>query len=101
MHALLEAGGQGTRAPVDPQEGPSKGPASLDQPYPDIQMLPSDMMMSTDIQDADQVDQGPLNPTRLQLGLTLCHRDLRGRVTNGDARGIDSYQELTETKGYT
>ncbi|CAL2259811.1 unnamed protein product [Prunus armeniaca] len=106
MHALLEAGGQGTRAPVDPQEGPSKGPASSDQPhlrYPDIQMLPSDMMMSTDIQlptssmvpglvwseDADQVDQGPLNPARLQLGLTLCHRDLRGRVTNGDARGID------------
>ncbi|CAL8118478.1 unnamed protein product [Prunus armeniaca] len=40
-------------------------------------------------EDADQVDQGPLNPARLQLGLTLCHRDLRGRVTNGDARGID------------
>ncbi|CAL8163860.1 unnamed protein product [Prunus armeniaca] len=52
-------------------------------------------------EDADQVDQGPLNPARLQLGLTLCHRDLRGRVTNGDARGIDGYQELTETKGYT
>ncbi|CAL2256392.1 unnamed protein product [Prunus armeniaca] len=50
MHALLEAAGQGTRAPVDPQEVPSKGPTSSDQPYPDIQMLPSDMMMSTDIQ---------------------------------------------------
>ncbi|CAL2236118.1 unnamed protein product [Prunus armeniaca] len=112
MHALLGAGGQGTRAPVDPQEGPSKGPVSSDQHhlrYPEINMLLSDVTMSTDIQvafvsmldscptssmvpglvwseDADQADQGPLNPTRLRLGLTLCHRDLRGRVTNGDTR---------------
>ncbi|CAL2277572.1 unnamed protein product [Prunus armeniaca] len=37
-------------------------------------------------EDADQVDQGPLNPARLRLGLTLCHQDLQGRVTNGDTR---------------
>ncbi|CAL8167961.1 unnamed protein product [Prunus armeniaca] len=49
-------------------------------------------------EDADQVDQGPLNPARLWLGLTLCHLDLRGRVTNGDARGIDGYQELMKTQ---
>ncbi|KAI5351504.1 hypothetical protein L3X38_004395 [Prunus dulcis] len=42
---------------------------------------------------ADQVDYGPLNPTRLQLGLTLCHRDLPGELTD--------YQELTEFKGST
>ncbi|CAL9024784.1 unnamed protein product, partial [Prunus brigantina] len=33
---------------------------------------------------ADQADQGPLNPARLRLGLTLlqkCHRDLRGELT--------------------
>ncbi|CAL2226473.1 unnamed protein product [Prunus armeniaca] len=42
-------------------------------------------------EDADQVDQGPLNPTRLQLGLTLCHRDLRGRVTNGCRRASESH----------
>ncbi|CAL8151820.1 unnamed protein product [Prunus armeniaca] len=118
MHALLEAGGQGTRAPVDPQEGPSEGLASSDQPYTDVasgyddvhghpgclQILsvafslvsmldscPTSSMVPGLVwsEDADQVDQGPLNPARLQLGLTLCHRDLRGRVTNGDARGID------------
>ncbi|BBG93330.1 Protein kinase superfamily protein with octicosapeptide/Phox/Bem1p domain [Prunus dulcis] len=40
-----------------------------------------------------QVDYGPLNPTSLRLGLTLC--------SPRPARGIDGYQELTELKGYT
>ncbi|CAL2228521.1 unnamed protein product [Prunus armeniaca] len=31
VHALLGAGGHGTRAHTDPQEGPSRGPASSDQ----------------------------------------------------------------------
>ncbi|CAL8168052.1 unnamed protein product [Prunus armeniaca] len=85
----------GTWAPVDPQE-PSKGPASSDQLYPDIDMLPSDMTMSTDIQvafsfvsaldicltsfgnartvgarNADQADYGPLNPASLRLELSV------------------------------
>ncbi|CAL2229315.1 unnamed protein product [Prunus armeniaca] len=101
----------GTRAPVDPQEGPSKGPANSDQPYTDVafgyddvhgqpgclrilsvafglvSMLdscPTGSMVPGLVwsEDPDQVDQGPLNPARLQLRLTLCHRDLRGRVTN-------------------
>ncbi|KAI5335256.1 hypothetical protein L3X38_025389 [Prunus dulcis] len=42
---------------------------------------------------ADQVDYGTLNPASLWLGLTLCHRDLPGELTD--------YQELTELKGYT
>ncbi|KAI5313137.1 hypothetical protein L3X38_042311 [Prunus dulcis] len=29
---------------------------------------------------ADQADYGPLNPASLRLGLTLCHRDLPGKV---------------------
>ncbi|KAI5317237.1 hypothetical protein L3X38_036944 [Prunus dulcis] len=70
-------------------------------------MLPSDMMMSTDIQFtfsfvsaldicltsfgdartvrariADQADYGPLNPASLWLELTLCHRDLPGELTD-------------------
>ncbi|KAI5322147.1 hypothetical protein L3X38_031219 [Prunus dulcis] len=40
---------------------------------------------------ADQADYGPLNPASLRLGLTLCHRDLPGELTD--------YQELTEFKG--
>ncbi|KAI5345650.1 hypothetical protein L3X38_013527 [Prunus dulcis] len=77
-----------------------------------LQRLPSDMPMSTDIQFtfsfvsaldicltsfgdaqtvsariADQADYGPLNPASLRLELTLCHRDLPG--------------ELTELQGYT
>ncbi|KAI5351974.1 hypothetical protein L3X38_004865 [Prunus dulcis] len=39
---------------------------------------------------ADQADYGPLNPASLRLGLTLCHRDLPGELTD--------YQELTELK---
>ncbi|KAI5351382.1 hypothetical protein L3X38_004273 [Prunus dulcis] len=45
-----------TRGQADPHEGPSGGPASSDQEYPVIEtsclryMLPSDMMISTDIQ---------------------------------------------------
>ncbi|KAI5331719.1 hypothetical protein L3X38_021845 [Prunus dulcis] len=42
---------------------------------------------------ADKADYGPLNPVSLRLGLTLCHRDLPGELTE--------YQELTELKGYT
>ncbi|BBN68210.1 hypothetical protein Prudu_333S000100 [Prunus dulcis] len=78
--------------------------------------LRSDMTMSTDIQvafsfvsaldicltsfggarivgarNADHVDYGPLNPASLPLGLTLCHQDLPGELTD--------YQELTEFKG--
>ena len=70
-------------------------------------MLPSVMTMSTDIQfafsfvsaldicltsfgdaqtvgakNADQVDYSPLNPASLRLGLTLCHRDLPGELTD-------------------
>ncbi|KAI5351511.1 hypothetical protein L3X38_004402 [Prunus dulcis] len=40
---------------------------------------------------ADHVDYGPLNPASLPLGLTLCHQDLPGELTD--------YQELTEFKG--
>ncbi|BBG99542.1 hypothetical protein Prudu_234S000300 [Prunus dulcis] len=31
---------------------------------------------------ADQADYGPLNPASLLLGLTLCHRDLPGELTD-------------------
>ncbi|KAI5316553.1 hypothetical protein L3X38_036260 [Prunus dulcis] len=36
---------------------------------------------------ADQADYGPPNPASLLLGLTLCHRDLPGELTD--------YRELT------
>ena len=87
-------------------------------------MLPSDMMMSTDIQFtfsyvsaldicltsfgdartvsariADQADYGLLNPASLRLGYTMCHRDLPGELT--DYQELTGYQELIEFKGYT
>ncbi|KAI5335276.1 hypothetical protein L3X38_025409 [Prunus dulcis] len=39
---------------------------------------------------ADQADYGPLNPASLRLGLTLCHRDLPGELTD--------YRELTDIR---
>ncbi|CAL2256595.1 unnamed protein product [Prunus armeniaca] len=74
-------------------------------------MLPSDMMMSTDIQvafvaprvlwypdscgarNADQVDNGPLESCQFAARIDLVSPRL--------ARGIDGYQELMEIQGYT
>ncbi|BBH06899.1 hypothetical protein Prudu_018665 [Prunus dulcis] len=44
----------------------------------------------------DQTDYGPLNPASLRLELTLCHRDLLGKLT--DYQELTDYRELTDIR---
>ncbi|BBG93940.1 hypothetical protein Prudu_002098 [Prunus dulcis] len=70
----------GTRGQADPQEGPSRGPVSSDQNALDICLTSFGDARTVRARNADQADYGPLNPASLRLGLTLCHRDLPGKL---------------------
>ncbi|KAI5316551.1 hypothetical protein L3X38_036258 [Prunus dulcis] len=80
----------GTRGQADPQEGPSGGPASSDQDVLDICLTSFGDARTMGARNADQADYGPLNPASLRLGLTLCHQDLPGELTD--------YRELTDIR---
>ncbi|BBH02131.1 beta-hexosaminidase 1 [Prunus dulcis] len=74
-----------TRGQTEPQERPSRGPASSDQRYVsalDICLMSFGEARTVSARIADQADYGLLNPASLRLGYTLCRRDLPGELTD-------------------